>query len=44
MWLEAAEQVQFDGFHTVARIWRDDSTLVLHSRMPEWGVSEKHAT
>jgi hypothetical protein len=43
MWLEAAEQVQFDGFHTVARIWWDDSTLVLHSRMPEWGVSENHA-
>jgi hypothetical protein len=38
MWLEAAEQVQFDGFHTVARIWQDDSTLVLHSRMLEWGV------
>lgn len=35
-WTNAAREINFDGFHAVARIWQDASTLVLHSDEDEW--------
>ncbi len=35
-WLDAAQTLSFDGFHTVACVWDDQSTLFLHSQKKCW--------